>query len=88
MLTDSRLETYIEQKIAPQTGMCHLANGSIDYRIYDRRARACRAHGFANAGAAITGLIRRVFAGPGHAVPKIAGTICKTTDQAKIVPAE
>lgn len=42
MLTNRHVDAYIEEKILPQQNIRRLANGSIDYTFYDRRAREGR----------------------------------------------
>jgi len=42
MLIDRQVDTYIEEKILPQQHIRRLANGSIDYKFYDQRAREGR----------------------------------------------
>jgi hypothetical protein len=42
MLTNRHVDAYIEEKIPPQQNIRRLANGSIDYTFYDRRAREDR----------------------------------------------
>jgi hypothetical protein len=42
MQTDRHVEAHIEEKVLPQQHICRLANGSIDYTFYDRRAREGR----------------------------------------------
>jgi len=38
MLSNDHVETYVAANILPQTQIRRLANGSIDYTFYDRRA--------------------------------------------------
>ena len=53
MLIDLKLSSWINGHIVCQDSVRRLADGSIDYRFYDQRARRLRARAFARPLAAV-----------------------------------
>jgi len=62
MLTDRPVDAYIEENILPQQHTRRLANGSIDYTFYDRRARSHRGSAFRAGLRSLAGAVRRLIA--------------------------
>ena len=61
MLTDPYVETYVEENIPPLQNVRRLANGSIDYIFYDKRARNDRGAAFRTAGRTVKAFGLRLF---------------------------
>ena len=61
MLIDHQAETYVEENILPRQSIRRLANGSIDYTFYDKRARTHRGVAFRKSTRSVTGLFRRIM---------------------------
>ena len=56
MLIDNHVETHVEENILPQHKIRRIANGSIDYTFYDKRARANRGVAFRSGGRSVKAL--------------------------------
>ena len=61
MLIDHQVETPAEENILPQQSIRRLANGSIDYTFYDKRARTHRGVAFRTAIRLVTAFVVRIF---------------------------
>lgn len=59
MLIDPKVETYVEENILPQQNIRRLANGSIDYTFYDKRARTHRGVAFRTASRLVAAFLLR-----------------------------
>ena len=59
MLIDHHIDRYIEANILPQQKVRRLANGSIDYIFYDKRARTFRSTVLRDVGRAVLTRTRR-----------------------------
>lgn len=62
MLIDHHTKAYIETNLLPQQSIRRLANGSIDYTLYDGVARTCRSEKILRTGPAIARVARRIAA--------------------------
>ena len=60
MLIDPKAETYVEENVLPQQNIHRLANGSIDYAFYDKRARTHRGVAFRSVSRSVTAFVLRL----------------------------
>jgi hypothetical protein len=86
MRTERHVDAHIDKHILPLHGERRLADGSIDYRFYDRRTRALRAGALQIAGRAIVEALRRPFGIARRTYRAIGATAA--TGRRGIAPAE
>ena len=81
MLIDPKVETYVEENILPQQNIRRLANGSIDYTFYDKRARTHRGVAFRAANRSVAAFLLRL-------VKRTATVVAALIKQAQKLPNE